>query len=887
MVKKRLFMKKYFFRGAILVSIGLLYFPISQTKSRTKTRSIAINQTVLNIIGNIEKFTDSYIGRYLIKKIIENDSKARLQVISYIVNNFDRLIKSQAGRSLIAMIIKSDLSARQQIISYIMNNFKRLIESWNRINLIENIMEKDPDARQQIIPHIISNIKFAGSLDGRLFIEDIIEKYPDVRQQIIPCIVNNFEKLIKSWDGILLIKVIIEKYPDVRQQIIQYIVSNFDRLIESFKGKYLIKNIVKNDPDVRQQITPCIVNNFEKLIESWEKGIDLINAIIENDPSARQQIIPRIVNNFDRLIEAKGGTFFIKVIIGKDPDARQQITPCIVNNFEKLIKSWDGIYLIGDIIKKDSSARQQIAKWTISNVEKLIELERGRSLIKVIMESDPIARQQIIPCIVNNFEKLIKSWDGILLIKVIIENDLSTRQQIIPRIINNFDRLVESYYGERLLIREIIEYPDVRQQIVLSVAEFPYRWKAIIHFIESESARAQILSCIKENYKETKITKLPLIIFCHLCEEFPHDECLRNKLKKDSHEYGIEGVIKRFCYLQSCPEKKNDRLKSSLPTVKHIERYRKIIIKLIGADFSFIRSDAFSSNFLSMLDRTFRKEVELEKSGYIAFKHGQRWGYGLSEKWFTTLWAITKEKSITDFIFLHVKPLVKDENLTDETEMRERLLMSGRSSNDDRQHLLFMNYALFGNTGNLGNSSVGYAAGNDNVGSINISLKNVFNYLGHKYIYKKYEKQLQELEQEYKGLSKYGSMVVIGVPEDKLADSVYLATDFGQKVKMYIEGIGETDDIKTIIVALRYALPERIKNSDLLQFVLIMTQDKHGGLNPESGIKVHLFDAADPEKLAVFRKKESLLLEQIKQEVEQEKSKKSTATAGQFIRSAL
>ena len=66
-----------------------------------------------------------------------------------------------------------------------------------------------------------------------------------------------------------------------------------------------------------------------------------------------------------------------------------------------------------------------------------------------------------------------------------------------------------------------------------------------------------------------------------------------------------------------------------------------------------------------------------------------------------------------------------------------------------------------------------------------------------------------------------------------------------------------------------------------------MTQDKHGGLNPESGIKVHMFDAADPEKLAAFRKKESLLLEQIKQEIEQEKSKESAATAGQFIRSAL
>ncbi|KKL88942.1 hypothetical protein LCGC14_1919630, partial [marine sediment metagenome] len=87
---------------------------------------------------------------------------------------------------------------------------------------------------------------------------------------------------------------------------------------------------------------------------------------------------------------------------------------------------------------------------------------------------------------------------------------------------------------------------------------------------------------------------------------------------------------------------------------------------------------------------------------------------------------------------------------------------------------IFMNYQLFGNVCNKGSSSIFFALKNDNDGKINISLKDVFDYLEYKDIYKKYEKQLQELEQEYQGLSEYGSMVVIGVPEDKLADSVYL-----------------------------------------------------------------------------------------------------------------
>ncbi len=706
-------------------------------------------------------------------------------------------------------------------------------------------------AREKSGSFVTNNLIAAKSLCSMLIWKFISPIYRFFYSEKTQNILNNFDRLIKLPEGRDLIKDIIEKYPDARQQITPYIVSNFDRLIEFENGRLLIANIIERYPDARQQIISHIVSFFDRVGNLGNKSFygklfieNIIKNIIERYPDARQQIISHIVSNFDRLIESPRAIDLIKSIIEKYPDARQQIIPRIVKNLDRLIESLGGIYLIKGIIEKYPDARQQIIPRIVNNFDRLIELENGIVLIHAIIKNDPSARQQIAKWTVSNIERLIEFRNGRLLIKNIIEND-----------------------------------PSARQQIALSVVEFPYpnRWKVIKYFEESQ--KAQIISSIKENYKEKKITKLPLSIFSYLCEKFPQDECLRNRLKEDSQKYSIEGVIKRILYLKSCPEGKSDRLKSSLPTVKHIERYRKSIAQ-------FIDNNAFSSNFLSMLDRTFRKEVELEKSGYIAFKHAQRWGYGLPEKWFTTLWAITKEKSITDFIFLHVKPLLKDNNFADETEMRERLLTSGRSSTDDRQHLLFMNYALFGNTDNLGSSSVSYAADNSNVGSINVSLENVFNYLGHEDIYKKYEKQLQGLEQEHQGLSKHGSMVVVGVPENKLADSVYFTTSGGPKKKIHIEGIGETDDIKAIIRTLRHA-PEKIKDSDQMEFALIMTQDKHGGLNPESGIKVHLFDAADPERLAVFRKKESLLLEQIKQEIRQEKSKESAATAGQFIRSAL
>ena len=851
-----MFISSRFVRGIIFASICLFYSNYSLSFARERSRSSVISSSIAarfassmlireRIFSPIYRFfyrghffyseyIDSvfgpYIGRYLIEKMIKGDPVAKKQVILFAINNIDELLESNVGISLIEMIIKIDSNAEIQIISHL--NYYRLSESESGRALIEKIIEKYPDVRQQIILHLNFD-KLSKSENGRALIERIIKKYPDAREQVILYIINHFDILIGLWSTSHskkyfkdLFEKIVEKYPDVRQEAISFIIDRFNKLIRSKSGRNLIEKIIEKYPDARQQIIPCIINNIERLIESLN-GKRLIENIIEKHPDVREKIISYIVNNFDRLFESANGRNLIKEIIKNDPDTRQQIISYIVNNFDRLIKSLDGRFLIGKIIEKY-----------------------------------PDAREQIISFIVNNFDRLIISFYGKLLIKDIIEKYPDAREQIISFIVKNVGGLITSYWEVRYLIEELIKkYP---------------------------SARAQILSSIKENYKKKKITKLPLIILYYLCEEFPHDEGLRNKLKKDSHEYGIEGVIKRILYLKSCPEKKNDRLKSSLPTVKHIERYRKIITELI-------ERPAFSSNFLSMLDRVFRKEVELEKSGYVAFKHGQRWGYGLSEKWFTTLWAITKEKSVTDFIFLHVKPLLKDNNLAGEIEIRERLLRSGSGSDFDRQHLLFMNYALFGNTDYLGSSSVDYVAKNKNAGSINIPLKNVFNYLGYEDIYKKYEKQLQELEQKYKELSKHGSMVVIGVPEDRLANCVYLTTSGGPKKKIHIkgisetpiEGIGETDDIKAIITTLRNA-PEKIKDSDQMEFALIMTQDKHGGLNPESGIKVHMFDAVDPEKLAAFKEKESLLLEQIKQEIRQEKSEESAATtAGQFIRSAL
>lgn len=67
--------------------------------------------------------------------------------------------------------------------------------------------------------------------------------------------------------------------------------------------------------------------------------------------------------------------------------------------------------------------------------------------------------------------------------------------------------------------------------------------------------------------------------------------------------------------------------------------------------------------------------------------------------------------------------------------------------------------------------------------------------------------------------------------------------------------------------------PENIKNTDEIEFCVPMTYDKKGALNPESGIKIFAFNAADQEKLRAYYVCQQELFSQIKKDIEEENYK--------------
>lgn len=271
---------------------------------------------------------------------------------------------------------------------------------------------------------------------------------------------------------------------------------------------------------------------------------------------------------------------------------------------------------------------------------------------------------------------------------------------------------------------------------------------------------------------------------------------------------------------------------------------------------------------LSLLDNITAKERELAKQGYVSFVHGQRWQFQIIEQWYTQLWEVRYQRNVSDYMFIHcITPCDDPKQLEKERNFRKYILDHGRENETIRLKLLFLNYAFFGNEQRLGSSSAEYILNNSNNRSIKVSLKDVFEMLEYGIYYDRYKQELEDLEQEHEALNAYGNLLLLGVPKAILPECVYFAENGGYKKTILIPGHGQTDGILTIIDTLRNH-PDRLQNSNLLEFCLILTDDM---LTPDSGIKVYSFNMADPIRFAQFQQKSANLFARIKNGIERDR----------------
>ena len=225
--------------------------------------------------------------------------------------------------------------------------------------------------------------------------------------------------------------------------------------------------------------------------------------------------------------------------------------------------------------------------------------------------------------------------------------------------------------------------------------------------------------------------------------------------------------------------------------IEHIKKKNQIHYNNSQTEMHLLSNCLVFSNYLEYLRNfkllpMYKKVIELEKelnNDYYTFVHGQRATYYFPEKLYTYLWAFKYKKIIPQFFFAHVADInEKPEDLTFEKIQRNFILNNG-GDKELRKKVLFMNYALFGNSRNEGSNSAFYVISNQNsaLGTFPLKPEHAFAKFDKQHIYKKFRKEIEDLTNKYINKSEYGNLLFVAVLKDKIHKYVYLGMSGGKK----------------------------------------------------------------------------------------------------------
>jgi hypothetical protein len=280
-------------------------------------------------------------------------------------------------------------------------------------------------------------------------------------------------------------------------------------------------------------------------------------------------------------------------------------------------------------------------------------------------------------------------------------------------------------------------------------------------------------------------------------------------------------------------------------------------------ELGFIYSrDNFTQD--EIVQKTIKDVIDIERryqKTHYTFVHGRNFAYNFREMVYRNLWEYAHNTKIpADFKFTHTKeehdPLTKNVLvMPEEKNLHERniTVLENYRSEELRNRRLFLNTQLFGNLGVGGSSSFSYFVRNDNAsGFIRVSIEDIFGQFGQKELYEKYKERFEALDREHRALTKYGELLIVGVPRERVSEDVQT-----------IHVNGDSAGIKTLEVLQKRETDPSFRDNQL-NFTLAMTDT--AALDSKSGIKVHSVHAVDPAKYAAWQAKYDVLMSELEAE---------------------
>lgn len=298
-----------------------------------------------------------------------------------------------------------------------------------------------------------------------------------------------------------------------------------------------------------------------------------------------------------------------------------------------------------------------------------------------------------------------------------------------------------------------------------------------------------------------------------------------------------------------------------------------------------------SENYIAEFDAVHAKEREIIAQGRHPFVHSVRWEIFYHMYTRTKVWEMLHDKDAGDFLFLFdavpeaelsSDVLKKEEKICAEIFKKGNTSSSWNGYDANRRKMLFMNSGIFCNTGDTGSCSADYTIRKRNINNFDcsdeqdkgqacsVSTKRVMKHLGLESVYtKKFKKRFDALRKKWNAMTPGSNpFVVLSFDDAALATCVYPAKPGGYTRMVTING-KDTRDVKKILHAYRTD-PSSINNSDILEFVCVITKDFAGNANTQ-GVRMYYFHAADKAKWQEFNAELDALLADMKREIAQQK----------------
>jgi|GEM_PF-1568593 len=782
-------------------------------------------------IKNIQILVQSEIGKGILKNLASNGNSQVSDLFhEHYIENFSTFVQSEACLNIFFdFAIHYRMSYIDRLAKQCADHFKTLMQSTVGLEILHNIVAFSFSGNQveslfkPCIEHFQMLIKSEKGLD---ILENIVYRKhsAELTQLLSKACIENFDTLIKSNRGLNIFSILARKYHDTTGGILaKFCVQNFQTLMHDSQGSKILEALANYTKTAQLLAAPCITH-FETLMKS-EQGLNLLNNMLlvwceESNNAEVDHLAQLCASHFETLM----GKGLIVDSLAKYQKWAGLIVKPYLKNFPRLIQSEHGLRIL-HYLTSHSDIAQLLVKPCIENFQTLMP----SCILRNVAKNANAAQLLVKPCI-ENFQRLISHDIGLL--KALTQNSTAAKSLVKP-CLENFQKLMWSNDGLCVL------------QGLAS---------------HSDTAALLVKPCL-ENFDRLMCTRMEGIRLI--------TTVMRNNEQMNSE---VTQWMKKYYDI--------DIMDNNIPTLVHF-----------FSNFPLEDLKKFSDNneLKGLLKTVLAKEQQF-KDDYYTFVHGQRRELYLPEKLYTFLWQLKKKRTLQDFLFAHVKELVEGpEDITYDKIQKNFILSHGNYDSKDkvdaRLKLLFMNYALFANSTYRGSCTADYVLDNANslAGSkINISPSEPFRMFGYQAICDDaLKKKIEALAQEYKNASKYGNLLCIAVPKDKIHKYVYLAKTGGAKIDIEIDGIGETSDIRIIMDTLLNA-PHKIKNTDQLEFCLIMMQKK-GGLDPNTGIKIMPILLGDPKKLEELKKKEDVLLAEIKQKVEQFEMREKAVTRAAIL----